>query len=218
MTSTSTRTVRRRLCGRWVLSTTALMHRTIVCAVKVRFGCVCASLSSTPLFAGDVFLDFGRQPAWNCPSPDEEVPKERGATATEPPLSAEDTWQIPAVVCPEDRTFRMQIGPAGGRKGYQAITGHVGWGIAWYVNGLLIPELWVERGKTYTFIVEGGNDPENSAKNHPLYITSDPGGGYEHKSTADRKVERLFAGVGRHKNNKPYPTAGEYGVGVMRQC
>ncbi|CAN7999777.1 unnamed protein product, partial [Ixodes pacificus] len=156
---------------------------------------------------GDVFLDFGRQPAWNCPSPDEEAPKERGATATEPPLSAEDTWQIPAVVCPEDRTFRMQIGPAGGRKGYQAITGHVGWGIAWYVNGLLIPELWVERGKTYTFIVEGGNDPENSAKNHPLYITSDPGGGYEHKSTADRKVERLFAGVGRHKNNKPYPTA-----------
>ena len=35
--------------------------------------------------------------------------------------------------------------------------GHVSWGIAWYINGLLIPEIHVERGQTYTFIVEGGN-------------------------------------------------------------
>lgn len=29
-------------------------------------------------------------------------------------------------------------------------------GIAWYINGKLVPEIHVERGKTYTFIVEGG--------------------------------------------------------------
>lgn len=38
------------------------------------------------------------------------------------------------------------------------------WGIAWYINDLLIPEITVVRGRTYTFIVEGGNDPANPAK------------------------------------------------------
>ena len=28
----------------------------------------------------------------------------------------------------------------------------------WYINGLLIPEIYVVRGKTYTFVVEGGDD------------------------------------------------------------
>ncbi|KAH7981787.1 hypothetical protein HPB52_001097 [Rhipicephalus sanguineus] len=154
---------------------------------------------------GDVFLDFARQPAWNCPAPDDDAME--GNSAGDGSAVAEDTWKIPPVVCPADGVFQMQIGPAGGRKGYQAVTGQVGWGIAWYVNGVLIPELWVQRGKTYTFMVEGGNDPENTAKNHPLYITSDPGGGYEHKSVAERKVERVYAGVARHKNGRPYPTA-----------
>ncbi|KAL1423244.1 hypothetical protein MTO96_021225 [Rhipicephalus appendiculatus] len=154
---------------------------------------------------GDMFLDFARQPAWNCPAPDDDA--KEGNSAGDGSAVAEDTWKIPSVVCPADGIFQMQIGPAGGRKGYQAVTGQVGWGIAWYVNGVLIPELWVQRGKTYTFVVEGGNDPENTAKNHPLYITSDPGGGYEHKSVAERKVERVYAGVARHKNGRPYPTA-----------
>ncbi|XP_050048940.1 protein Skeletor, isoforms B/C [Dermacentor andersoni] len=152
---------------------------------------------------GDMFLDFARQPAWNCPAPDDDATESN----SEAEGSADDAWQIPPVSCPADGVFQMQIGPAGGRKGYQAVTGQVGWGIAWYVNGVLIPELWVQRGKTYTFVVEGGNDQENTAKNHPLYITSDPGGGYEHKSVAERKVERVYAGVGRHKNGRPYPTA-----------
>lgn len=37
-----------------------------------------------------------------------------------------------------------------------------------YINGLLIPEINVVRGKTYTFVVEGGNDPDIPAKYHPL--------------------------------------------------
>jgi hypothetical protein len=36
------------------------------------------------------------------------------------------------------------------------ITGQPSWGIAWYINDLLIPEIYVERGETYTFLVEGG--------------------------------------------------------------
>ena len=66
------------------------------------------------------------------------------------------------------------------------IIGHVGWGIAWYINGLLIPEIHVVRGKTYTFVIEGGQDPNQPAVYHPFYITDDPEGGYEFM-TEDRK-------------------------------
>ena len=42
--------------------------------------------------------------------------------------------------------------------------GEPSWGIAWWVNEMLIPEITVERGQNYTFIVEGGNDKTNPAK------------------------------------------------------
>lgn len=116
-------------------------------------------------------------------------------------------WQIPAIVCPADRTFRFQIGPAGGKKGYQGITGKVGWGVAWYVNGYIVPELTVQRGRVYTFIVEGGRDDDQSAKHHPLYITSDPEGGYEFKDHNQRSKETIFAGIGRDRRGNNYPTA-----------
>lgn len=66
--------------------------------------------------------------------------------------------------------------------------GHVGWGISWYINGLLIPEINVVRGKKYTFVVEGGSDPEVPARYHPFYITNDPVGGYYHKTDEEKKV------------------------------
>ena len=56
-------------------------------------------------------------------------------------------------------------------------TGRAGWGIAWYINGTLIPELVVQRGQTYTFIVYGGDDEGNTAKYHPFYITDSVNGG-----------------------------------------
>ena len=50
-------------------------------------------------------------------------------------------------------------------------------GIAWYANDLLIPAMYVTRGQTYTFRVEGGIDSNNPAEYHPLYITSSISGG-----------------------------------------
>lgn len=44
------------------------------------------------------------------------------------------------------------------------------------------------RGKTYTFVVEGGHDPDVPAKYHPFYITDDPVGGYEYKSDEEKAV------------------------------
>lgn len=69
-----------------------------------------------------------------------------------------------------------------------SFAGHVGWGISYYINGLLIPEIYVVRGKSYTFVVEGGLDPEIPAKYHPFYITDDPVGGYQHKTPEERRV------------------------------
>lgn len=99
-------------------------------------------------------------------------------------------WDIPAIQCyePPDGVFYAQMGPTGGKQGYSAITGHVGWGISWYVNGLLIPEITVVRGKRYTFVVESGSDPDVPARYHPFYITNDPVGGYYHKTDEEKKV------------------------------
>lgn len=45
------------------------------------------------------------------------------------------------------------------------------------------------RGRTYTFVVEGGNNPDIPAKYHPFYISDDPVGGYEHKREEEKKVK-----------------------------
>ncbi|CAL1280275.1 unnamed protein product [Larinioides sclopetarius] len=119
----------------------------------------------------------------------------------------DSSWNVPPIVCPSDKTFRAQIGPAGGKEGFQAITGLVGWGIAWYVNGILIPELTLERGQTYTFVVEGGNDSENPARTHPFYITDDPEGGFEHKTQAEKRKVKIFAGASVDRRGKYTPTA-----------
>ena len=60
---------------------------------------------------------------------------------------------------------------------FHVSTGRAGWGIAWYINSTLIPELVVQRGQTYTFIVYGGDDESNPAQYHPFYITDSVNGG-----------------------------------------
>lgn len=87
-------------------------------------------------------------------------------------------------------------------------SGHPSWGIAWYINDLLIPEIYVERGKTYTFVVEGGDDRTNPAKFHPFYISDSPEGGFGQKKEEDQRKQRVFAGVAYDNEQYPYPTAG----------
>ena len=60
---------------------------------------------------------------------------------------------------------------------FVTFTGQAGWGIAWYINGSLIPELVVERGRTYTFLISGGDNPLDGANYHPFYITDSINGG-----------------------------------------
>uniref|UniRef100_A0A336JYU4 CSON003313 protein n=1 Tax=Culicoides sonorensis TaxID=179676 RepID=A0A336JYU4_CULSO len=100
-----------------------------------------------------------------------------------------------------------KIGPTGGKRGYTPITGNPSWGIAWYLNDLLIPEVWVERGQTYTFIVEGGDNPSNPAKYHPFYITESAEGGYGQLTETKQQVENVIAGVDFDDQGYPMPTA-----------
>lgn len=71
------------------------------------------------------------------------------------------------------------------------MTGNVGWGISWFINGLLIPEVTLVRGETYTFVVEGGQDPDRPSRYHPFYLTDDPEGGYEFKTPSERSVRMI---------------------------
>ncbi|XP_042862288.1 protein Skeletor, isoforms B/C-like [Penaeus japonicus] len=103
--------------------------------------------------------------------------------------------------------FTATIGPTGGDRGYKAITGLPSWGIAWWINDMLIPEIYVERGQTYYFTVSGGNDKLNSPRYHPLYITSSPEGGFGQKTVEEQKQERVFAGISYSKMGMPDATA-----------
>ncbi|XP_018392522.1 PREDICTED: protein Skeletor, isoforms B/C-like isoform X2 [Cyphomyrmex costatus] len=177
----------------------------------------------------DRFIEFGRPPAWNCPMPDQEpshgdanetasssqlvIRRQQRVSATPAPAPTTDAWEIPPIQCnePDDGVFYAQMGPTGGKHGYPAITGHVGWGISWYINGLLIPVINVVRGRRYTFVVEGGLDPDIPARYHPFYITDDLIGGYYHKTAEEKAKVKIFAGV-RRQRGKVTPT------GVGRLC
>jgi len=94
-----------------------------------------------------------------------------------------------------DRRFVFTIGSAKGRCGYETLTNSTGgWGIAWYVDGCLIPHLTVERGRLYTFCVLGGDDPADPSNYHPLYITNSPVGGY-FQSRNMNMSEIVYAGI-----------------------
>ena len=85
------------------------------------------------------------------------------------------------------------------------------WGITWWIEGRLIPVLILNRGQTYTFVVEGGNDATVEARYHPLYITDDADGGRAQRSGAARARETVYAG---ELNGQP--TAGEEGTESWR--
>ena len=61
-------------------------------------------------------------------------------------------------------------------------------GSAFFVNGLLAPELYLEREKDYVFVVETGLGTDAEGTFHPLYFTSDNLGGFQAKSEYEASV------------------------------
>ena len=47
------------------------------------------------------------------------------------------------------------------QRGYSALSGLPTTGNVWYINGYMTPELFLQRGRSYTFTVEGGNRPSD---------------------------------------------------------
>ncbi|XP_071554169.1 protein Skeletor, isoforms B/C-like isoform X1 [Temnothorax nylanderi] len=143
----------------------------------------------------DIRIDFTSRNVHDCTNSLYNIPDE-------PDL---ESW-TPAVIN-DKNLFSARIGPTGSKRGYSKITGTPSWGIAWYINDLLIPEITVERGKTYTFIVEGGDDYTNPARYHPFYITDSPEGGLGQQTGNQIMNERVFAGVERDSDGYFEPTA-----------
>ena len=55
--------------------------------------------------------------------------------------------------------------------------------------------------------MEGGNDKNNSARRHPLYLSDDPEGGFDYKTDQQRQNEQIFGGVGITTDGTILPTA-----------
>ena len=133
-------------------------------------------------------IDFGRDVVDNCQPlvTDDSDPTD--------PAVFEKPFQRPAL---KDITeFRANLGPSGGPRGATSITnGRAAWGIAWYVNDYLLPVIELQRGTTYTFLVNGGDYPDITSQYHPMYITSSIDGGYAQRTPAERLQEIVFAGL-----------------------
>lgn len=96
------------------------------------------------------------------------------------------------------RKFEARLGPAGGfQRGYSALSGLPTTGNVWYINGYMTPELFLQRGRSYTFTVEGGDRPSDPELYHPFVITNDDLGGYWRmpKDGSRRRETKIYAGV-----------------------
>lgn len=81
-------------------------------------------------------------------------------------------------------------------------------GTVWYLDGKLAPEIWMQRGLTYSIFVYGGNNPHNAENYNPLIITDEPHGGYERLSEQAQKHVKVLAGVQFTLRGQPRPVAG----------
>ncbi|XP_025413670.1 protein Skeletor, isoforms B/C-like isoform X2 [Sipha flava] len=111
----------------------------------------------------------------------------------------------PNIIIGENK-FTARLGPSGGVRGYMSITGYPTGDVVWYINDKLIPEIYVERKQTYTFYVEGGNEPSKAEHYHPFYITDSAEGGFGQKDDAEQRKQRVFAGIVYDSDGYPFPT------------
>lgn len=106
------------------------------------------------------------------------------------------SWGQPVMMNKSATTFYARLGHPGVQKGYMHITGDGSPGLVWYINGLMAPILHVQRGKTYTFRIEGGNSYDKSYRfYHPFYITDEPYGGYLLQNVTQRNHQKVLAGL-----------------------
>jgi len=141
-------------------------------------------------------LDFGRTEPYDTCIPFTSDRKE----VTTP-------WFVPPIFDPSRRTFSARLGPGGGRRGYSGLTGQPASNLVWYIEGLMVPQLYLRRGLTYFFKVEGGSNPRSPEFYHPFMVTDEPVGGYDRLTQEQRKKVRVLAGVQFTRRGLSRPTS-----------
>ena len=71
----------------------------------------------------------------------------------------------------------------------------------------MAPELTLQRGKEYTFVVETGLGTDPKGTFHPFYITDDVFGGRQIKAELEAKSEHVYAGVTLGRQGGIVPSA-----------
>jgi len=104
-------------------------------------------------------------------------------------------WATSHIFDPTRRKFSARLGPAGGKRGFTGRTGLPSSSLVWYIEGLMVPELYLRRGLTYTFKIEGGSNPRSAEYYHPFIITDEPMGGYDRLDKNQTAKIRVLAGV-----------------------
>ena len=108
------------------------------------------------------------------------------------------TSYTPSVLLPISLSLSLSLSPHTYTHTLCTLTGRPGWGIAWFINGTIIPELVVERGRTYTFLVYGGANPIDGSNYHPFYITNSPSGGRLLNTPEQRAVSQYTVAINRN--------------------
>lgn len=169
--------------------------RTVIAAIGHLSDTKEASYHDNFITDSHIELDFQAQGDNTC--------SRKAGVGREPPRYSQWEPRILRAVT----NFTATIGPTGGDRGYPSATQYRQRGLAWWINEMLTPEIFVERGQTYYFTVHGGEDQAANARHHPLYITSSPEGGFNMKTLEEQENERVFAGVSFMKDKMPKPTA-----------
>jgi len=115
-------------------------------------------------------------------------------------------WRVPPIFDPNRRIFSARLGPGGGRRGFSGKTGLPASNLVWYIEGLMVPDIYLLRGRSYSFKVEGGNNAKSAEEYHPFIITDEPIGGYNRLTEKQRKKVRVLAGVTYTRRGIPRPT------------
>ncbi|OXA51211.1 Protein Skeletor, isoforms B/C [Folsomia candida] len=82
--------------------------------------------------------------------------------------SALKPWGAAKIVDGKLRTFSARLGPSAGLRGYEGMTGVANPGYAWYIQGYLAPELYMQRGVTYSFKAIGGQNALSSPRSNSI--------------------------------------------------
>ncbi|CAG0901720.1 unnamed protein product [Cyprideis torosa] len=91
-------------------------------------------------------INFARDPVKNC--------QDFTRTRTRKIIP----WDMTLLGGPQEETFNVTLGPPGLQRGYQSWTGRSPAPSVFYVNGFLAPQLYLQRGRVYTFKVSNAHD------------------------------------------------------------